>query len=285
MKLDDEIRKVHDKYWDTEQQAARQTAVLLVEGDDDRDVVEGMISRRAPYWDQRLKIVVAGGRRTVIQRMGLQSTFPAAYGLVDRDTWSNDEVDAQRANNARLYFTEGWCIENIFLRPDFLRQYDARIAEMVAAERESWVRAGAFWWTVQRVREAQQGWQERLEWSKYYGAPHPNLEFSSQHALMQTLAQRIPDSVCKDVRLDFAAIAETFQMRLEYVLNLPVIHQWQVGVHGKCVFEKVLKPLLEIRHTPRNQQDSKISWRGKLALHPALGRPAPFDELMAILFP
>lgn len=286
MILDDEIRQVHEKYWDTEKQAAALIpSVILVEGDDDRNVVEGMLERKTRHWEQWIKIVVAGGRKQVIQRIGPNSTFPNAYGLVDRDTWSDDEVNAQRKKNPRLHVTAGWCIENLFFQPDFLQRFDARIADAVAAERESWLRAGAFWYALQRVREAHQLWYETLEWSKHYGTPHPDLDFSSPQKLVETLTQRVPVKLCNDVRLDFKDVANTFEQRLDFVLKLPLAQQWQVGIHGKCAFDQLLKPLLDRFLPPQDPKGRRMTWREKLAETPALGRPAPLDELLALVPP
>ncbi len=278
MKLDDEIRQVREKYWETEKQAAAQMpVVLLVEGDDDRDIVEEVLARRARYWDQRVKIVVAGGRAQVIQRMRPGSTFPNAYGFVDRDTWSVGEVNTQRRqNNDRLYVTEGWCMENLFFRPDFLQKFNPQISGIVDSHRDSWLRAGAFWWATQRAREAQQTWQETLQWSRYYGTPHPDLDLSSSERLEKSLTQCIPAPVREDVRLDFNAIAGAFEKRMNDVLKLIKSQQWQIGVHGKCAFEKILVPLLET-HYPRQDPDkSPKNWRKELASHSEFGRPGPF---------
>ena len=158
--LNRDLQQVHDTYWQNQVLAANRKSVLLVEGDDDRDVVETFLARRSRTFEARVRVVPAGGRARVLSRM--KNTFPDAYGLVDRDTWDEAKV---RGEYPRLYVTAGWCLENTFLGPDALRRYGAGVVATLAAERERWVRAGALWWTLQRVREAQQGWQEALDWS------------------------------------------------------------------------------------------------------------------------
>lgn len=44
--LDESLRKAHESYWDAEVQAARGKSVVLVEGDDDRRVIEEIFRQR-----------------------------------------------------------------------------------------------------------------------------------------------------------------------------------------------------------------------------------------------
>jgi hypothetical protein len=269
--LDEPIRKVHQKYWDDEEQAARGKEVLLVEGDDDRDVIQEILPRS---WDRRLRIVVAGGRANVLKRMGKDSTFPTAFGFVDRDVWTDAEVEEHRLNNPRLYVTRGWCIENLFFERGFLQQIDPPIVDRVLAEKERWLEAGAFWWALQRTREAYNQWQEALKWT--YGKPRDDLLIDSAQSIVASLSEKIPDSIRQRSRLDLDAVAESTMRRLEYIHAQPDALQWQMGVHGKAAFNELLVPALPTL-------DKNDSWRKKLARMPALGRPAPFDELFARL--
>lgn len=120
MRLDDEIRQVHDRYWAAEQAAARQKTVILVEGDDDRDVLETILDvARGRSWRLRLRVVAAGGYKKLLERRHL---FPHPHLLLDRDTRTDDEAAALRsAHGPFCWVTEGWCMENIFLDPEFTR--------------------------------------------------------------------------------------------------------------------------------------------------------------------
>ena len=98
-------QSVHDRYWEDQRLAAIGKTVLLVEGGDDRDVLEAFLFRRSPSFATRVRIVPAGGRGKVLAR--LKNTFPAgthpdAYGLVDRDTWTAAEVAELNAAEPRL---------------------------------------------------------------------------------------------------------------------------------------------------------------------------------------
>lgn len=194
--------------------------------------------------------------------------------VVDRDTWTEEEVQARRREYDLLYLTEGWCLENIFLDPGFLRSFDPSVAQLVAGERERWVRAGALWWTLQRTRESLQRWQEHIGGS--FGIPHDDLDFASATEMASALRARIPEEIRGAVNLDIDAFAATYERRLTDVLAWPEIRQWRSGVHGKHAFRRLLLPTLE---RLRGAGD----WRPELAR--AVGRPPPFDALLAVLLP
>jgi hypothetical protein len=265
-----EVMRLQASYWDGQLAAAERKTVILVEGDDDRDVIEIFLKRRAPTFETRVRVVPAGGRERVIERM--KSTFPHAYALVDRDTWTDAEVAARRQAEPRLYITGGWCLENAFLGPDALRRCGARAAAEVTRARERWVRAGALWWTLQRAREAQQRWQETLGWT--YGSARTDLALESGEALAKSLAQKIPAEVRHEAQFDVDAVAATFTRRCAEVLALPEAEQWRTGVHGKRAFVDLLVPALQ--STP-----------GAARLHLAgeIDRPSPIDELVALVLP
>lgn len=269
--LEREVQEIHGRYWDDQREAARGKSVVLVEGDDDADLVGAIFRHRKRTWEASVRIVVAGGRSRVLERLGM---FPGAHGLVDRDTWSDDDVARVRREYPGLHVTEGWCIENVFLSPRWIRTYNSRVAAALARERERWVRAGALWWSLQRARDAQQRWQDALGWS--YGSPHDRLDTSSGATLTATLLQLIPEDVRRGASFDVDDVSRAFEERCGYVLSLDEEQQWRVGVHGKCGFNRLLVPALQAESGQR-------AWRVELA--PRVGRPAPLDELMAILFP
>ncbi len=270
VELDRKMQRLHESYWESQRLAAGRKTVLLVEGDDDRDVIEVFLERRSPTFAARVRVVSAGGRARVLARM--KQFFPMAYALVDRDTWTDTEVAAYRHAEPRLYVTEGWCLENVFFDPNMLRRHDARVAEAVSSQREDWVRSGAFWWTLQRAREAQQRWQEDLNWS--YGSLRKDLDLGSAQSLADSLNQKIREEVRRDSTLDVAAVADMFAARCAEVLSLSEAQQWQVGVHGKSAFSELLVPAL-----------GSTVRVARLDLASQIDRPPPLDELIAILLP
>ncbi len=269
--LDTPIQQVHEAYWNNEQQAARGKAVLLVEGDDDREVIEEILRQRRSTWATKVRIIACGGREHVLQRM---KTFHPALGLVDRDTWTQTEVEEARREQPQLYITTGWCLENLFLSPAWLQSYDERVGDALSSKREEWVRAGALWWTLQRAREAQQQWQTEIGWS--YGSPPKKLDLSSKKALAESLSAVISEQVRRESSFEPEAVAETFEKRCKEMLQLPEAEQWSTGVHGKRAFNELL---LQQIQTVCGQTPSRIE------LASQIGRPAPLDELLAQLLP
>ena len=83
------VDDLRESYWETQVAAAENKTVLLVEGDDDRDVLEAFLARRSATFQTRVRVVPAGGRERVLQRM--KTSFPRAFALVDRDTWTDVE--------------------------------------------------------------------------------------------------------------------------------------------------------------------------------------------------
>lgn len=264
------VRQVHDTYWESRILAANRKSVLLVEGDDDRDVVEVFLARRSRTFAARVRVVPAGGRSRVLERM--KNTFPDAYGLVDRDTWDDAKVAELRREYPRLYVTEGWCLENTFLGPGALQRYGAQVSAALAAQRERWVRAGALWWTLQRAREAQHGWQEALDWS--YGSPRDDLDLLSEGGLANSLDQKIPEVVRRASSFDSTEVAAKFAQRCTEILSLPEARQWLIGVHGKRAFTELL--VAALRSTPQE---------ARLDLADEIDRPPPLDDLVALLLP
>ncbi len=274
--VDRQVTLLHDKYWQEALDAAHRKDIILVEGEDDRLAIEGILDGRSPTWSTRLKVIATGSRANVLgdgqRRCEARGTSPCL--VVDRDVWNDDEVQTKHGEYKHLYVTEGWCLENIFLDPGFLRSFNVHVAEDVAAAREQWVRAGALWWTLQRTREAMQRWQELLGGS--FGVPNDDLDFATAIEIADALRARIREELRRAASLDIETFAVAFEQRLTTVLGWPEDVQWRLGVHGKHAFRHLLLPALR---RLRGAGD----WRPELAR--AVGRPPPFDALLAVLLP
>lgn len=273
-----------EKYWQDEAQTARNKRVLLVEGDDDREVIEQLLRQRSQTWSVHVHIISSAGRDKVLARLRHSSDkstirFPHGFGLVDRDTWTDEEAAKLHIQEPRLYVTAGWSLENSFLDPQWLTSYDSQIADLLESKRDLWVRAGALWWTLQRTRDAQQRWQELLQWNKGYGAPpDPSiLDLSSPQALLSGLKQRLETEVCEAAAVDLEAIASRYDERCREMLAKKKSEQWRLGVHGKRAFKGLLLPALQ------KKRSGKINWRAELAAHVGRPMPPPLDELIAML--
>lgn len=273
--VDRQVGLLHNKYWQEALDAAHRKDIILVEGEDDRITVEGILNKRSPTWPTRLKVIAAGSRDNVLgdgrRRCEARNQRPTL--IVDRDAWTDAEVQAQLREHESLHITDGWCLESIFLAPTSLRSYDPRLADAVATERERWLRAGALWWTLQRARDAQQRWQLLLGGS--FGMPHADLDVDNATALAGALTRRIPEPM-RQTSLDIASFAAAYEQRLTAVHTWPEDQQWRLGIHGKYAFRHLLLPALQQLCGPGD-------WRLQLAA--AVRRPPPFDTLLATLLP
>lgn len=278
--LDQELEEQHRSYWETHKKTAEGKQVVLVEGDDDRDVLEQALMLYSGTWANRTHVVAAGSRKNVLTKLSEKPLW-ATFGLVDRDTWTEEEALAEAAvaksAGATLFVTSGWCLENIFLDPAWLTAIYPDIAHSLEAQREKWVRAGALWWTIQRAREAQQVWHGSL--GGKYGLPHEELDTSSSQTLLQGLKSKVPPDMEHAARINLAAIAQQFEQRCDHVFAMSVQDQWRVGVHGKAAFKQLLKPALKKRRP--SQQDS--TWRLELAKLLPKPLPSPLEQLKEML--
>lgn len=259
MKLDAEINEVHQKYWDAERQAAIGKTVLLVEGEDDRGVVEAVLEKSVRGWATHFRVVPVGGFKKVLSK---KADFPSHYLLIDRDTRTDEEIAALRREEPSLYVTEGWCLENLFLAPSFVAALgDVSLTNRLEEERERWVRAGALWWTLQRAREASQRWWESL-WSGSYGGPRDGCDPASADEFRSCFATVAP------LHVDIDRLAGEFETRLERALAMSPTDQWRVGVHGKAAF---------------NHFFAGTAWdRRALAARLSQPLPSPLCDLLAL---
>lgn len=273
--VDNVATETRKAYWSNALAAVRDK-VVLVEGDDDRAVLEVIMEGKDSRWSLDIKVIAAGSRKAVLGSglLACKALGKPPHLLVDRDTWTDEEISSRQTDLIQLHITTGWCLENIFLDPDFLKEFDAPTSIAVAEHRERWVRAGAFWWSLQRTAENHNRWRKSLGGS--YGSPHAKLDVRSAEELAHSFRSLIPDDIRTAANLNIEAIATTYEERLEYVLNLPEASQWSIGVHGKKAFNHLIIRTLQRLRGPGD-------WRQELAR--AVGRPPPFDALLAVLLP
>lgn len=286
MKLEQSLNEARSRHWDQETQRIRGKSVLLVEGEDDVLLVESALSARRPTWATRVAMVAVGGRERVIECLqnralpgGKPGSLPAdVLGLVDRDLWTEEERAAQiAACRGALHVTTGWCIENLFFEPPVLEAIDGEAAPRVLAalepHRERWVRAGAFWATVQRVRARLGELFEPIGWD--YGAP-PELDLGSAASLEAELREKL-DLAGVGALLSPKDLAEKVVGELKARLVLDPALQWRTSVHGKVALQPLLVPEIERALGRRLDTD----WRHGLGA--ALCRQPPLDDLLALL--
>lgn len=266
MRIDDELRQIHERYWDEERQRALQKTVILVEGEDDRATLEVILDQTSGRrWRSRVHLTSAGGHAKVLEKGRL---FPHPHRLIDRDVRSDQEVAELQLRYPFLLVTDGWCLENVFLDHDFLgSRYPAVLPEL-ARVRARWVRAGALWWVIQRAHERYHAWWDRVR-STPYGRPRDDFDPVSAAEFSESFP------VTPGAPVEVEELARAFEARLRSVEAWPEREQWRLGVHGKEAFGQVLVPALE------REFGGTKNWRMKLAQQ--VGRPAPLDGLFAVL--
>jgi len=95
--------------------------------------------------------------------------------------------------------------------------------------------------------------------------------------LAESLTAKIPEGVRRRATFDAAQVAAAFEVRTRELLAADEETQWRIGVHGKRAFHGLLVPALIAERDPRKRPMELAS-----SLN---GRPAPLDDLVAMLFP
>lgn len=278
------VESARDSHWDAQHQRLLHKNVILVEGPDDRLVLELLLQQRRPTWSARVGVVALGGRTAVLRALedralpGGRSLSGMVVGLVDRDLWDESEVrEAVAERGETLYVTRGWCLENDRLSESVLRATlsGAFVQQLLAdleAARESWVRAGAWWRTFQRRREAL--FSDVADWSEY-GAPPSSLDLSEPETLEPQLRSKIGQDV---LALWPRELARETREAMDRFLVAPVEDQWARHVHGKAAFRRLLLQRLRRSDAP---EEPRVGWRRTLARQ-LLSRP-PFDALLGVV--
>lgn len=230
--VDRKVFEIHGSYWDTEEQAAKGKSVLLVEGDSDKRRIEKLLKGRSANFANRVRVIATGGRAKTLQRLSRDSA-KGWSALVDRDTWTEGEVASERKAAPQLWVTDGWTLENEYLTPERVAKHHDE-----STVRESWVRAGALWWVLQRGRHAQHKCWEEL--GETFGAPPTGFDLTDDaKALELALIRKIPEPLRREAHFNESQVAKSFDARLCDVRKLPPSDQWRLGVHGKAAFARL----------------------------------------------
>jgi hypothetical protein len=140
--------------------AAAGKPVLLVEGPDDNVILSYFLEKHRPGSDRRIFIGEAGGKSEVIRGLTHQ---PQWIGIVDRDVWSQAEVDEAQRQTPRLCVLSRFCVESFFCVPEELwpalppghrgavGDNINRLKQPILDVLPDWVAHGAMW-RVLRIR-------------------------------------------------------------------------------------------------------------------------------------
>ncbi len=254
------VREIEDR--------SRGLPVLLVEGKDDVPLIEHFLTLHAPDWRQSMVVACAGNKRHVF---GAVSQYhPADWlGIVDRDEWSEADIQKCLTDVPRVRCLPRFCIESFFCDPVEIwaalpeRQRGRvgndpqMLAEPILARLPDWVAHGAMW----RVLRALYG-RARL--------PHEleNKPVTDEQAIRAILTEwhegLAPDAVLQQYREELANAGA-----------LSPSEQLHVYIHGKKFFRQVVVQVLD--HLFSGQ--GRDYWLGRFRDAPIL----PPKDLSALL--
>lgn len=262
MSLNDLTKDINDRWrshWDTiiNKSVKRGLRPVLVEGDDDKIVVEHLLEAVAPLeWEERVVVGAAGDRTKVLRRL---EANPDWYGLIDRDVWDDTQVVAVKQRLQNLEVTSGWCIENHLCLPaeveSALSLTAGSIETDISRTLDGWVCHGAIWWTLQRMRD-------------YFASALPSSEFGHP---MKDPCDPIRDEAALRSRLEvlreslgameIESVIGRIHDRLQAVNALPPQDRLERGIHGKLFFREAVARALS---QAVRQQDAN-RWRAEVA--------------------
>lgn len=232
---------------------------LLVEGERDKAVLTILFKNHCPTWEQRWVIAVAGNKQKVLKVLKHEPTW---IGLVDRDTWSQAEIDAQILPN--LVVLPRWCMENYLIHPAELWQAlpasqkskitggETDFAQAILEKLPEYVRHGVLWqiitplWSGLRAR----GFKEAL------AAESSITTAQDDDAIRRILAEW-------DELLEPQRIFADFQQCLDAVQLLSQHEQLNCWIHGKTFWKQVIHPYMTnvFGQMPETQLQEKLFQR------------------------
>jgi hypothetical protein len=228
--------------------------VLVVEGSDDRMIVESHLDKIAPgTWAATWCVGVANGKQNVLRIVDNQTTW---LGLVDRDEWSENAAHSAAADQARvgrLHVLPRFCMESYFILP---REVWAALPQMhqaaidgglptlearVNTNLDSWLRHGALWHAVNPLWDGLRalGFKEALL----------DLQNAQNDAAIRQTLQDWHQF------LDPQRVFGEFQTHLNAARAIGPEEQFQRWIHGKQFFRQVIVPALNSLIGPKSSDE------------------------------
>ena len=229
--------------------------VILVEGTSDTKALSYFLNLLEPNWRTDIALLNADSKKRV--QKGVKH-YDNWVGIVDRDEWSDEQVQKLAQSSPRLHILPRFCIENYFcvpselwyVLPTTLKQeidygdFEQRILQNLP----DWVAHGAMWRVIQKRRSV------FLYDSNFPAAldarPVTNID-EIRDVLRSWHTQLDPEQIIQEYQHDLA-VAQ--QHSNEYLLK--------EYVHGKKFFKQVivgnvLKGLFGQKSTSQWQEDVK----------------------------
>lgn len=147
--------------------------VLVVEGSDDVDAFELMLTKLAPSFSSGWVLAEAGKKSAVLEMVRRE---PAWFGIVDRDEWADEKILQLEAELQNLAVLPRYCLENYLIVPSELWEalppkQKAKIPgghqalqDKILEDLDRWVRHGVLWSVVNPLWEGLRslGFKEKL---------------------------------------------------------------------------------------------------------------------------
>lgn len=128
--------------------------VLLVEGTDDVDAYRIFLDRKFPEWERSWHLAPAGNKADVLRMLKKEANW---LGVVDRDEWTEEEIEEKKNECANLRVLPRFCLESYLIDPDELwaafpekqrvkiEGGDAAFRKAMLANLAEWIRHAALW--------------------------------------------------------------------------------------------------------------------------------------------
>lgn len=131
--------------------------VLLVEGDEDFDALSIFLHKKLPSWEQSWLLAAAGKKDHVLKILAKEPTW---LGLVDRDEWTDTEIQTQINRLQNLVILPRFCLESYLVEPSELwaalpqkqrlkiSGQSLQLAQEIGTEKQKWLRHAALWHVI-----------------------------------------------------------------------------------------------------------------------------------------
>lgn len=248
-KTDDRIQEIREqKIGNTRKRA------LIVEGTDDSHAFKSFLNKVYPDWETIWVVAEAGKKTEVLAIVKKEADW---IGIVDRDEWTQQEIDDCENQISNLCVLPRYCIESYLIVPDELwralpPKQQAKIVggkealnQTIKTDLERWRCHGVLWSTVIPLRRGLRsiGFIEALL--------DPNIA-TNEAEIKQKLTEwhdfLEPDQIWQQYQQELADVAGQSENK-----------QFKHCFHGKLFYEQVVHPLLNNllgqKSASKHQQD------------------------------
>lgn len=248
-KIDNIIREI-------EERTKPNQPILVGEGVSDPKALLAWLKNHAPTVEEKWSINPANGKQNVLD---ILTKKPEWLGVVDRDTWSQEEIDSKCQQYPNLFVLPRWCIESYLIQPhewweilpssqqNSITQAD--FTKILDAELPRYLRHAVLWKVIHPLRDT----LHQLGFVKYL-ASESSITVAQDDASIQRMLTGW------HTQLEPNMVLTHFHAQLAAVENMPKAQQLAEWVHGKCFWEDVVAPALT-RHF--RQRKSNV-WRDTL---------------------